>query len=166
MEIGYFYPPLKAQSIRQVIASPYHQSIYYMLVQKGELYSLRFDQNSSKIEHSFSIQHALDSQSHSLNQTPTYLAFIDIPNISFDSQITESTLPNRQSVVAMVDMAIGGASQQHKLITIGCNKGSIVVLSLDEIDRIRARLTYHRQMITCIQMIHGAHGYVLASVCE
>jgi hypothetical protein len=32
MEIGYFYPPLKAQSIRQVVASPYHPATYYMLV--------------------------------------------------------------------------------------------------------------------------------------
>lgn len=35
MEIGFFYPPLKAQSIRQVLASPYNPAIYYMLVEKG-----------------------------------------------------------------------------------------------------------------------------------
>ena len=61
MDIGYFYPPLKAQSIRQVVASPYSEGTYYMLVERGELYSLRFEENASKIEHSFSIQHALDS---------------------------------------------------------------------------------------------------------
>lgn len=61
MEIGYFYPPLKAQSIRQIIASPYDPSIYFMLVEKGELFSLRFEDNSSKIEQSYSIQHTQDS---------------------------------------------------------------------------------------------------------
>ena len=38
-------------------------------------------------------------------------------------------------------------SPSLKLITIGCDKGSIVILSLDAIDKIRARLTYHREVI-------------------
>ena len=42
MEIGYFYPPLKAQAIRQIVPSPYMENIYYMLVERGELFSLRF----------------------------------------------------------------------------------------------------------------------------
>ena len=85
MEVGYFYPPLKAQSICQVVASPYEKSTYFMLVEKGELFSLRFDENASKIEHSFAIQNALDSESHSLYQYPTYITFLELPDIKFDS---------------------------------------------------------------------------------
>ena len=32
IDISYFYPPLKAKSIKQIIASPYNPLIYYMLV--------------------------------------------------------------------------------------------------------------------------------------
>jgi hypothetical protein len=32
IDIGYFYPPLKAQSIKQVLSCPYDSGIYYMLV--------------------------------------------------------------------------------------------------------------------------------------
>ena len=51
-------------------------------------------------------------------------------------------------------------------MTIGCNRGSIVILSLDHIDKIRARLTYHREMILSIQLLKGIHGYTIASICE
>jgi hypothetical protein len=40
-----------------------------------------------------------------------------------------------------------------------------VIISLDEIDKIRARLTYHRETIESIQMIKSAYGYVMASMC-
>lgn len=62
-------------------------------------------------------------------------------------------------------MELESASRELKLITLGCNKGSIVVLSLEKMDTIRTRLTYHRDMIVCIQAIHGHHGYNLASIC-
>jgi WD40 repeat protein len=132
-----------------------------MLVEKGELFSLRFEDNSSKIEHSFSIQHALDSETHSLNQVPTSLAFMDLPDIKFDSEITENTLTRKDSSLG----SSRSVSKEFKLITIGCSRGSIVILSLDEIDKIRARLTYHREMILSMQIIKGDHGYTLASVC-
>jgi hypothetical protein len=41
IDIAYFYPPLKAQSIKQVLSCPYDPSIYYMLVEKGELFSVK-----------------------------------------------------------------------------------------------------------------------------
>jgi hypothetical protein len=59
-----------------------------MLVENGELFSVKMEQNSSKIEESFSLQHIIDSENHSLNQTPTFIAFLDICDIEFDSEIT------------------------------------------------------------------------------
>jgi hypothetical protein len=56
-----------------------------MLVENGELFSLRIENNSSKIEESFSLQHTQDSENHSLNQTPTFLAFLPLPDLSYDS---------------------------------------------------------------------------------
>ena len=50
INISYFYPPLKAKSIKQVVASPYNNYIYYMLVENGQMLSLRIENNSSKIE--------------------------------------------------------------------------------------------------------------------
>ena len=50
IDIAYFYPPMKAQSIIQVAASPYDPELYYMLVETGQLYSVRLDGNSSRIE--------------------------------------------------------------------------------------------------------------------
>lgn len=47
----------------------------------------------------------------------------------------------------------GPATKELKLITIGCSKGSIIVISLEEIDKIRARLTYHRDTIEDIQLL-------------
>lgn len=41
IDISYFYPPLKAKSIKQIISSPYNMHIYYMLVENGEMFSVR-----------------------------------------------------------------------------------------------------------------------------
>ena len=40
-----------------------------------------------------------------------------------------------------------------------------MVISLDEIDKIRARLTYHREKIISMQIMHSAYGDTLASIC-
>lgn len=35
IDVGFFYPPLKAQSIKQVLSCPHDPLIYYMLVENG-----------------------------------------------------------------------------------------------------------------------------------
>jgi hypothetical protein len=163
IDIGYFYPPLKAQSIKQVLSCPYDSSVYYMLVENGELFSVKMEQNSSKIEESFSLQHIIDSENHSLNQTPTFIAFLDICDIEFDSEITENSLSAKRTK----GEGASSSAQQLKLITIGCSRGSIVILSLDNIERIRARLTYHRESIINLQLVERKQEgvFILASHC-
>lgn len=38
-------------------------------------------------------------------------------------------------------------------MTFGCSKGSIIIISLDNMERIKARLTYHRENIRFIKLI-------------
>ena len=59
---------------------------------------------------------------------------MDIGSIQFDSEIIEGP------VMAEDEGAL-------ELLTVGCSKGSIVVISLRNIDRIRSRFTYHREVI-------------------
>lgn len=35
IDVGFFYPPLKAQAIKQVLSCPNDAAIYYMLVENG-----------------------------------------------------------------------------------------------------------------------------------
>jgi hypothetical protein len=35
IDVGFFYPPLKAQAIKQVLSCPHDPAIYYMLVENG-----------------------------------------------------------------------------------------------------------------------------------
>lgn len=41
IEIEYIYPPLKAKGIHQIIANPYQQNQYFLLVENGEIFRLR-----------------------------------------------------------------------------------------------------------------------------
>jgi hypothetical protein len=52
---------------------------------------------------------------------------LDLPDIIFDSEITEGTLSHRTAPV----VSSQSASKDLKLCTLGCNKGSIVIISLD-----------------------------------
>ena len=145
---------MKAQSIIQVAASPYDPELYYMLVETGQLYSLRLDGNSSRIEESYSLQHTLDCEAHPLNQLPTQISFMNIGDIQFDSEIIEGP-------------SLSFEQQDLQLITVGCSKGTIVVLELSKIDRIRSRFTYHREAIVCMQLIEkDDKSKVLASLCK
>lgn len=50
IEIEYIYPPLKAKGIHQVIANPYQLNQYFLLVESGEIFRLRIENNSGKIQ--------------------------------------------------------------------------------------------------------------------
>ena len=45
--------------------------------------------------------------------------------------------------------------EEVKLMTIGCNKGSIIFVSIEKMDLIYARITYHREKIVNIQEIYS-----------
>lgn len=41
-----------------------------------------------------------------------------------------------------------------RLLAIGCNRGSIVFLTVDNMDHIHTRITYHREEIVSIETVY------------
>jgi hypothetical protein len=58
--VEYIYPPLKAKGIVQIISNPFVINQYYLLVENGEVFRLRIENGSGKIEESYLIERAKD----------------------------------------------------------------------------------------------------------
>ena len=43
---------------------------------------------------------------------------------------------------------------KKRLITVGCDRGSVVFLPIDNMDRIFTRITYHREAIIAIETVY------------
>jgi hypothetical protein len=61
-------------------------------VENGEMFRLRIENGSGKIEESYLIERAKDVELHQLNQTPTVIKFMGIAPPQFDSEINENTI--------------------------------------------------------------------------
>lgn len=112
------------------------------------------------------MERTLDIENHALNQNPTIIKFFELVPPEYDSEITENSILAKNKEDSNVDN-ISSEFQTMKLITIGCNKGSIVFVSLKNLSKIRTRLTYHRESIISIETFQtkANKGYILASMC-
>jgi hypothetical protein len=61
IDLEYIYPPLKAKGIYQIIASPYSSNQYFLLVENGEIFKVRIEDGSGKIEEAYVIHRAKDT---------------------------------------------------------------------------------------------------------
>ena len=63
-----------------------------MLVENGQLFRLRLENKSGKIEKSYNIDKSQDVEMHSLNQAPTHIKFLRLVPPEYDSEIIDNTL--------------------------------------------------------------------------
>ena len=124
IDIDNIYPPLKAKGIMQIISSPYNSNQFYLLVENGEVFRLRVEETSGRIEESYNIERTKDIEFHQLNQTPTIIKFLPFVPPQFDSEINENTIDKKE--VGEIDEK--EQFKELKLITLGCSKGAIIFL--------------------------------------
>jgi hypothetical protein len=63
------------------------------------------------------------------------------------------------------DKMLGDMYKELKLITIGCNKGTIVFIRIEEFENIYTRVTYHREAIVCLEGFKSNGYQYLVSFC-
>ena len=58
--------------------------------------------------------------------------------------------------------------EKLKLLAVGCNRGSIVFLPIDNMDHIYTRITYHREEIVAMETVYqkDIRNSYLVSICS
>ena len=97
-----------------------------------------------RINEHYVISKIHDSERHVLHQNATYISFFHIVPPEIDTEIIEKTVDktfraNKEEKQVLYS--------KLKLLTIGCNRGSIVFVSVDNMENIYARISYHREKI-------------------
>ncbi len=70
----------------------------------------------------------------------------------YDSEIVETGMEKRGDHKANFNIA--EEFVKKRLITVGCDRGSVVFLSIDNMDKIFTRITYHREAIIAIETVY------------
>lgn len=91
----------------------------------------------------------MDVENHALNQLPTLIKFLLIVPVEFDSEIIESAVIEKENKLKKKAVKMEGLSLQERfekmrLLAIGCSRGSVVFLNIDDMEHIHTRITYHR----------------------
>ena len=99
------------------------------------------EEGSGKIEEAYAIHRAKDVEFHQLNQMPSIIKFLPIVPPKFDSEINENNLEKKE-----VDKTSALEKYNElKLMTVGCNKGTVVFFKIYDFEFIYTRVTYHRE---------------------
>lgn len=87
------------------------------------------------------------------------MGFLDLLPTEFDSEIRDVDEVGEHTFESTTDNKSIGFNDalerfhQLKLMTIGCEKGSVIFLSCLDMTKIYCRLTYHRERIISISSI-------------
>ncbi|EAS06246.2 WD domain, G-beta repeat protein (macronuclear) [Tetrahymena thermophila SB210] len=166
--ISVFYPPPKSNNIIEIISCPYEENIFYMLVEGGDICRYRLEKDTGIVEDTYSSEQIMDADCHPLNQKATTIKFLKAFPPQIDVEINDIRIREHEEKVESSFENLTELFLKNQLMTLGCSKGSIVFLNINDMKKVYARFSFHREQILQIDSVYSSshQDFLLVSLCE
>ncbi|KRX03596.1 WD40-repeat-containing domain [Pseudocohnilembus persalinus] len=162
-----FYPPPKTNQILQILSSPFEENQFYMLLETGEICKYRIDNQTGIIEEQIQTTLIRDQEKHITNQKANIIKFLKVLPSEMDIEINETRINFNQKEQEYNIDEYNEVYKKERFLALGCQKGSVIFVKLNNMNKIYCRISFHREKIVQMEDFYSDihQKYLLITLC-